>query len=155
MTFAKPQYLKLQAKDLEDFKTISALTQDSLVALRDISWESRESRFTCLLSRFCWERHNDLRDYPQKNMRVRSALMFMHVDCVDKQGFSYKEAQRILNLLATTMQQEKENNVILLHFSKGAKLRLQGSSIRCFLEDLGEPWPVEHAPRHFGRNEQN
>jgi hypothetical protein len=33
-------------------------------------------------------------------------------------------------------------------FSGGALVRLEVSSIACFLEDLGEPWPTPWLPLH-------
>jgi len=47
--------LKLIGKNIEDLKTISAYSQDSIVKIKDIVYLKENKIFIVMLSRFMWE----------------------------------------------------------------------------------------------------
>ncbi len=69
---ATPKPLKLLAFSAEDFRILSGLLQDSILALENASWQKKAKRFTIPLSRFCWE---VVRQNENKLFRVASCLV--------------------------------------------------------------------------------
>lgn len=47
--------LNLGALDGEDLKVLSALTQDAVFPVTEMTWRAKERRFAVLLNRFRWE----------------------------------------------------------------------------------------------------
>src|ERR1700759_2356224 len=47
--------LRLRAEDAEDLAVISAVVQDALISVKDLTWERAEHRFTLVANRFRWE----------------------------------------------------------------------------------------------------
>jgi Protein of unknown function (DUF2948) len=130
--------LKLRAEDDEDIAVISAILQDALVTVADMAYLSDEHCFALIVSRFRGEAER------QALERTRCALRFDDVAAVWRQNFSLRDPDRILVLLAITV----EDTVLRLDFAGGAGVRLEVRRILCHLEDLGEPWPTRRRPRH-------
>ncbi len=66
--------LKLIGKNIEDLKTISAYSQDSIVKIKDIVYLKENKIFIVMLSRFMWE---DLEKGVFRNYkRIKSVLKF-------------------------------------------------------------------------------
>lgn len=161
---APPQErLKLRAKDRDDFEVLSAVLQDALVAVSDMTQLVREKRFVLLANRFRWEARAPLEDLPDQgrpemperhgDARFEDAPLYERVQCgvtfdrvarVQYRGFRKEETDRILNLLAVVLDDEG----LTFQFSGGAAVRLQGRRLVCHLEDLGEPWPTRWRPSH-------
>lgn len=159
--------LKLRARDAEDLKVVSAVLQDSLVAVRDMTYLPREKRFVLVANRFCWERDpeelfsqgadeqpGELAEEQDASFheagprpvyeRVHCGITFDQVESVRLRGFDPHAKGEILELLAV----EPGADVILLCFAGKAAVRLSVSAIRCHIEDLGEPWPTRWRPSH-------
>lgn len=78
------------------------------------------------------------------NWRSNAALVFDKVRRVQTQGVDLTARDQFLNLLTIA----SEPKCITLHFSEGARIRLDLADIRCHLTDLGEPWPTWSVPEH-------
>jgi hypothetical protein len=132
--------LKLRAEDDDDLAVISAMLQDSLVPVADMTYLADEKRFLMVVNRFRWESEQGARE------RTLTGLSFSDVGAVKFSGFSRGEADRILEVLAL----RAADGVVQFDFSGGARLRLEVGRLLCHVEDLGEPWPTQWRPSHPG-----
>jgi hypothetical protein len=138
--------LKLRAADAEDLAVISAILQDSLVTIGEMTYLPDESRFVLVANRFKWE--------PQegpprgKGERVLTGLCIDGVKHVGRRGFSPRDSDRILSLLALHVEGEGDATALILNFAGGSSVRLEVGQILCHLDDLGEPWPTRWRPKH-------
>ena len=76
--------------------------------------------------------------------RVNAGLCIENVRGVRTQKLDLRDKDQVFSLLTV----EVRPRAITLVFSGGALVRLEVSSIACFLEDLGEPWPTPWLPLH-------
>jgi hypothetical protein len=138
--------LKLRAADDEDLAVISAILQDSLVTIAEMTYLPDENRFVLVANRFKWEPQEGA--VPAKGERVLTGLCIDGVKSVSRRGFSPREADRILSLLALRVDGEGEQASLILDFAGGSSVRLEVQQILCHLDDLGEPWPTRWRPKH-------
>ena len=66
--------LKLIIKNQEDLKVISAYSQDSIVAVKDMIFLEKNKIFVMLVNRFMWE--NIEKETYKQNKRTRCAIKF-------------------------------------------------------------------------------
>ena len=134
--------LKLRAEDAEDVSVISAVLQDALVTVSEMAWLPEERRFVLVANRFRWEPTDGA---PRRDFeRTLSGLRLDGVTGVQRRGFSPRETERILVLLAI----RAEEGALMFEFAGGAAIRVEVEHILCHLDDLGEPWPTRWRPRH-------
>ena len=143
--------LKLRASDKEDLGVISAILQDSVIAMDEMTFLKEESRFAFVANRFRWEDTN--REKPLEGNiiyeRVNCGICFDTVTAVRHNGLNQAKKAQIISLLSIVAEEE----FIDLAFSAGITIRLQVEKILCHLQDLDEPWPTQKRPRHpFGDN---
>ena len=137
--------LKLSALDADDLSVISAAVQDALVAVRDCAHFKPERRFVLLLNRFRWEADPTI-DAPYS--RTHSALVFNEVKAVRHQNIPLDEPDRMLELLAVTLEEEAGAPHVTLRFAAGRAIRLEIGRLACHLGDVGEPWATPWKPAH-------
>ena len=72
--------LKLIGRNIEDLKTISAYSQDSIIKIKDIVYLKENKIFIMMLSRFMWEdiEKGIFRNYK----RIKSVLKFNFIESV-------------------------------------------------------------------------
>jgi hypothetical protein len=93
-------------------------------------------------NRFRWEPEGPA---PRRGFeRTLAGLRIDTVKSVRRRGFSPRDAERLLVLLAI----RAEGNVLYLDFAGGCSVRLEVDGIQCHLDDLGEPWPTRWRPQH-------
>ena len=138
--------LKLRAADAEDLAVISAILQDSLVTIAEMAYLADESRFVLVANRFKWEPQSGA--VPAKGERVLTGLCIDGVKAVSRRGFSPRDGDRILSLLALRTEGESAPASVILDFAGGSSVRLEVEQILCHLDDLGEPWPTRWRPKH-------
>ena len=89
--------LKLIGKNIEDLKTISAYSQDSIVKIKDIVYLKENKIFIVMLSRFMWE---DLEKGIFRNYkRIKSVLKFNFIENVLAKNINQQHKNRNLELL--------------------------------------------------------
>jgi hypothetical protein len=134
--------LKLRAEDADDVSVLSAVLQDALVTVGEMVWLPHEQRFVLVANRFCWEPEGgaERRSFE----RTLSGLRIDAVRSVHRRGFSPREGDRILALLAL----RAEGTALYLDFAGASSIRLEVERIQCYLDDFGEPWPTRWRPRH-------
>ena len=143
--------LKLRAEDADDLAVISAVVQDALISVKDLTYDRAARRFTIVTNRFRWEsRTPNTQDAAASGSpgfeRTLCAVSFGEVERVSYRGFRRRDDDRILSLLA--IRPSDGDGTIDLEFSGGAKLRLEISAIRVRASDIGEPWPTVWQPDH-------
>ena len=143
--------LKLRASDQEDLAVISAILQDSVIAMDEMTFLKEECRFAFVANRFRWE--DASRDKPLEGdiiyERVNCGICFDTVTAVRHNGLNQAKKAQIISLLSIVAEEE----FIDLTFSAGITVRLQVEKILCHMQDLDEPWPTQRRPRHpFGDN---
>jgi hypothetical protein len=138
--------LKLRAADAEDLAVLSAILQDSLVTIAEMAYLADESRFVLVANRFKWEPQSG--PVPAKGERVLTGLCIDGVKAVSRRGFSPRDGDRILSLLALRTEGEGAPASVILDFAGGSSVRLEVGQILCHLDDLGEPWPTRWRPKH-------
>ncbi|HCQ65380.1 MAG TPA: DUF2948 domain-containing protein, partial [Rhodobacteraceae bacterium] len=78
--------LRLIAMDAQDLEVISALTQDAVFPITEMSWQPRRRRFALLLNRFRWEDRDKAASRNRPVERVQSVLTFSDVEKIQSQG---------------------------------------------------------------------
>jgi len=146
--------LKLRAEDAEDLSVLSAILQDALVAVGEMTWLPEEKRFVLVANRFLGEhapldKPSSFRRRVGRRRRVNFArrmagLRIDGVKTVQRRGFDPRDGERLLVLLAM----RSEPGAIYFDFAGGSSVRLEVERILCHLDELGEPWPTRFRPRH-------
>jgi hypothetical protein len=134
--------LKLRGEDAADLAVISAVLQDALLPIVDMTFLAEEQRFVLVANRFCWEcaSHGETGGFE----RTLTGVTFDAVSGVRVKGFSPSDRDRILEILAIVA----EPGSIIIDFSGKDCVRLEVDRIVCHLEDLGESWPTPWRPKH-------
>lgn len=142
--------LRLRAEDAEDLAVISAMVQDALISVRDLTYDRAARRFTLVANRFRWEggplpgASNGAA--PAGFERTLCALTIDAVERVSYRGFRRRDDERILSLLA--IRPGDRPGTLDLEFSGGAALRLAVATINIYATDIGEAWPTAWQPDH-------
>ena len=139
--------LKLIGKNIEDLKTISAYSQDSIVKIKDIVYLKENKIFIVMLSRFMWE---DLEKGVFRNYkRIKSILKFNFIENVLAKNINQQQKNRNLELLAIKSNYNQNNlydtNLI---FSGNNIILLKSEEIDVMLDDQEYSWEVKHSPKH-------
>ena len=139
--------LKLIGKNLEDLKVISAYSQDSIVAVKDIVFLERNRIFVMMINRFMWE---DIEKGTfRQNKRIRCAIKFEEILKVKSKKINQKNKNKLLECLTIECNEILgKNNEIIFFFAGGGIITLISESIEVVMHDLGEPWNVRHIPKH-------
>ena len=139
--------LKLIGKNIEDLKTISAYSQDSIVKIKDIVYLKENKIFIVMLSRFMWE---DLEKGVFRNYkRIKSVLKFNFIENVLAKNINQQQKNRNLELLAIKSNYNQNNLYdTSLIFSGNNIILLKSEEIDLMLEDQEYFWEVKHSPKH-------
>ena len=139
--------LKLVGKNIEDLKTISAYSQDSIVKIKDIVYLKENKIFIMMLSRFMWE---DIEKGVFRNYkRIKSVLKFNFIESVLVKNINQQQKNRNLELLAIKSNYNQNNLYdINLIFSGNSIALLKSEEIDVMLDDQKYYWKVKHSPKH-------
>jgi hypothetical protein len=139
--------LKLIGKNQEDLKVISAHSQDSIVAVKDMIFLEKNRIFLMMVNRFMWE---DIeKGIYRKNKRIRCAIKFEGILKVKSKKINQKNKNKRLECLAIKCNQVLNKNYeIIFFFAGGAAITLISESIEVVMHDLGVSWNVKHIPKH-------
>ena len=139
--------LKLIGKNIEDLKTISAYSQDSIVKIKDIVYLKENKIFIVMLSRFMWE---DLEKGVFRNYkRIKSVLKFNFIENVLVKNINQQQKNRNLELLAIKSNYNQNNLYdISLIFSGNNIILLKSEEIDVMLDDQEYFWKVKNSPKH-------
>jgi hypothetical protein len=170
--------LKLRAEDEEDYGVVAACLQDALVPVGEMQYLADEKAFVLVANRFRWENCSEAFDSPpaqpqeaaqqevpdamfvacQAYERVNCALRIDGVVQVKRRGFDPKDRARVLEILHIGMTVVgmtpggTTQAAVELLFAGDAAIRLEGETLVCRLQDMGEPWPTLWRPHHVSED---
>ena len=139
--------LKLIGSNPEDLKVISAYSQDSTVAVKDMIFLEKNRIFVMIVNRFKWE--NIEKAVLRQNKRIRCAIKFEEVLEVKSKKINQKNRNKHLECLAIKSNENLGKNYeIKIVFSGDAIITLISESIDVTMKDLGISWNVKYIPKH-------
>lgn len=92
--------LRLIARSEEDLVVISALLQDAVATVGDISWSPKKRRFSMLLNRFRWEIMDGSDTGGGNYERVRTVLTVNDVLKVRASGLNPRDRDMVISVLS-------------------------------------------------------
>ena len=139
--------LKLIAKNQEDLKVISAYSQDSIVAVKDMIFLEKNKIFVMIINRFMWE---DIgKGTYKQNKRIRCAIKFEGILKVKSKKINQKNGNKRLECLAIKCNEILSKNYeINFFFAGGSIITLISEYIEVVMNDLGASWNVKYVPKH-------
>lgn len=143
--------VRLIALDAEDLEVISALTQDAVFPITEMSWQPRRRRFALLLNRFRWEDRDKAAARNRPVERVQSVLVFSDVEKIQSQGIDRGEKDLVLSLLSISFEPgEDGSGRVQLILAGDGTIALDVEALEATLEDVTRPYiaPSHHAPEH-------
>ena len=137
--------LKLIGKNQEDLKVISAHSQDSIVAVKDMIFLEKNRIFLMMVNRFMWE---DIeKGIYRKNKRIRCAIKFEGILKVKSKKINQKNKNKRLECLAIECNEIlSKNNEIIFFFAGGGVITLISEFIEAVMHDLGNHGMLDILP---------
>lgn len=143
--------LNLFAQDAEDLKVMSALVQDAVLSLADVTWDRKARRFAALVNRFRWEDKEAAAAEKRPFERVRAMLVVGDVLAVRSQGIDPREKDTVVSILSLDWQPGADGTgrLILVLAGDGA-IALEVEALDLHLRDVTRPYraPSGKAPHH-------
>jgi hypothetical protein len=143
--------LRLIAMDAQDLEVISALTQDAVFPITEMTWQPRRRRFALLLNRFRWEDRDKAATRNRPVERVQSVLVFADVEKIQSQGVDRADKDVVLSLLSIAFEPGADGaGRVRLTFAGDGAIALDVEALEATLEDVTRPYvaPSRHAPKH-------
>lgn len=143
--------LNLGALDAEDLQVISALVQDAVFPVTEMTWRAKERRFAILLNRFRWEDRENAEKRRRDVERVQSLLLVENVLSVASQGVDRSDKDMILSALALDFEAgEDVNGAVTLTLAGDGAIRLSVEALEVSLKDVTRPYvaPSKQVPDH-------
>lgn len=145
------QPLYLAALGDEDLQVISALVQDAVFTVADVSWQKRHRRLAVLLNRFRWEDRAAAERAGRPYERVRSMLVIEQAARVQTQGLDPQDRDTVLSLLSLSFEpgEDGAGRVVLTLAGDGA-VAAQVEALEVTLKDVTRPYaaPSGQVPDH-------
>lgn len=145
------QPLRLQAQDVDDLSVLSALLQDAIFPITEMSWQPSQQRFGLLLNRFRWEDATAAERRNRAFERVQAMLVIGSVLSVASNGIDRSDREMILSMLAMnfTPTSDGAGRLEIVLAGDGA-IALEIECIDINLKDVTRPYkaPSGHAPSH-------
>ncbi|MFN3994276.1 MAG: DUF2948 family protein [Tabrizicola flagellatus] len=143
--------LRLVAQDADDLKVVSALVQDAVLPVTEISYDARRRRFAVLLNRFRWEDREEAERLGRAYERVRSLLVVEDVRKVQSMGFDRADKDLVLSVLSMSFEpgEDGTGRVSIVLAGDGA-IALDVEALEVRLDDVTRPYraPSGKVPRH-------
>ena len=143
----KKNNLKLIGNNQDDLKVISAYSQDSIVAVKDMVFLKENRTVVMIANRFMWE--DVERGVFRENKRIRCAIRFENVVKVKSKNINQKNKNKPLECLAIECTSIVNNNhEVNIFFAGDSVITLILEAIEVVMQDLGSSWKVKHVPIH-------
>ncbi len=143
--------LRLLAFDTDDLKVISALTQDAIFPITEMSWQPGQRRFALLLNRFRWEDAEAAERRGRPVERVQAVLSVADVAKVRSQGVDRSQKDLVLSLLSIDFEPGDDGTGRLLFTLAGdGAIALDVEALDVTLQDVTRPYvaPSKTTPHH-------
>ena len=148
---AGPGPLALRAEDAQDLSVLSALVQDAVLPITELSSDPRARRLSLLLNRFRWEDADAARAEGRPFERVQALLVVSDVVRLASDGIDRTDRDLVLSLLALDWQPgEDGTGRLMLRFAGDGTLAAEVECVAVDLRDVTRPYvaPSGKAPAH-------
>lgn len=148
---AGDQPLRLVVAEPDDLPVVSALIQDAVGQVGEISWMPKRRRLALLLNRFRWEDKESAEKDRRPFQRVRSALVFDSVLAVQTNGLNPADKDMIYSVLQARFDPGEEGaGAVVLELAGDGALALDVECLDGRLIDISAPWDAKSgsAPDH-------
>lgn len=144
------QPLRLAVESGEDLPIASALLQDAVGTVGEISWMAKRRRLALLVNRFRWEDVKAAEHQRRPFERVRTAVVVESVLSVKTRGIDPREKDMTYALLGLSFDaQEDGAGTLVLQFAGDGDLALEVECLDLKLSDMSKPWVAKAgAPDH-------
>lgn len=143
--------LRLVAQDAEDLKVVSALIQDAVLPVTELTYDAKRRRFAALLNRFRWEDRQEAERVGRAYERVRSVLVVEDVLKARTMGFDRADKDLVLSLLSLDFAPGEDGaGRLTLHLAGDGAIALDVEALDLRLDDVTRPYraPSGKVPRH-------
>ena len=143
--------LNIGALDSEDLTVISAMVQDAVLPISEISWQANQQRLALLINRFRWEDKTTAERQGRPVERVQSLLVFDTVLSVASQGLDRSQKDIVLSMLSITLENAENGDYFLTVTLAGDDaLRIRVEAVDVQLRDVTRPYaaPSRKSPNH-------
>lgn len=143
--------LRLMAQDSDDLTIISALIQDAVLPLKEITWQPQARRFAMLVNRFRWEDKTQAENTKRTYERIQSVIVIEDVNNVASMGVNRTQKEQILSILSVHFEAAEDGagKVVFTLAGDGA-LALRVECLNVLLKDVTRPYNAasKTAPNH-------
>lgn len=143
--------LNLIARDGDDLRVISALVQDAVLPVTEMTWDRKARRFAVLLNRFRWEDRAAAEAAKRPVERVRSLLVVEDVLAVKTQGIDRRDRDTVLSLLSLAWEAgEDGTGRLVLTLAGDGAVAVAVEALEVGLRDVTRPYraPSGKVPKH-------
>lgn len=144
--------LRLKAERAEDLPVLSALLQDAVVPVGEISWVPRRMRFAALVNRFRWEDKSAAEAAGRPFERVQSVLAISGaLKVATTGGIDPRDPDLVLSLLSMSFEPGEEGSGRLrLILAGDGDIVIEVECLDVRLADVTRPYaaPSGRAPSH-------
>jgi hypothetical protein len=145
------QPLRLIAQDGEGLNVLSALLQDAIFPITEMTYAKGRRRFALLLNRFRWEDRDAAELAARRYERVQSLLVFEDVLGVKTSGIDRNDRDTVLSLLSISFAETSEGaGELTLVLAGDGAIALRVEALDATLRDTTRPYlaPSGKAPKH-------
>ena len=143
--------LRLMAQGAQDVPVLSALLQDAVFPMGEMTWDRRRRRFALMVNRFRWEDRDAAAAGHRGYERVQAVLVVEGVLTVQSQGIDRSDRDTVLSVLdlAFVAGDEGAGRLILTLAGDGA-IALEVEALDLSLQDVTRPYlaPSGKVPSH-------
>ncbi len=140
--------VNIAALDTDDLKVLSALIQDAIFPITEMSWNAKSRQFGILLNRFRWELSASSATKPE---RVQAVFAIDNVTNISSQGIDRQDKDVVLSVLSVDFEatDETAGHLTILLAGDGA-IRVSVEALECRVKDVTRPYtaPSGHSPSH-------
>ncbi len=146
--------LNLLARDAEDLRVLSALTQDSVLTVGEMRYDGRRRQVMLLINRFRWEDRVRADRQRRGYERVRSVIAIEDVRRARIQGLPRDALDMVISLLSMDFSPGPDGTgTLTLTFAGDGAVALEVEALEVTLTDVTRPYlaPSGRAPDHERR----
>lgn len=140
--------LALMAADADDLKAVSAMLQDAIVKIGDMTYRPDERRFVFMANRYCWEVK---RGFMHPGFRVRTGIHFDDVQKVRARSVRLDAKDALIDILSVEWEGDENGGCIVLSLAGGGTIALETEAINITVKDVMDPWRASRRPDHEGQ----
>jgi hypothetical protein len=137
--------------DTDDLKVISALVQDAIFPITELTWKAGDHRLAFLFNRLRREDENASGSGKQPVERVQSVLVVEHVSAVSSQGIDRSDKECVLSVLSVDFEAVADaDGFVTVTLAGDGAIRARVEALEVSLRDVTRPYiaPSGKIPSH-------